>query len=232
MIWAKDYAEMCEKNTPEDMDLWNKQVMKELHDYFPKSINPSEEEIQELYKKDQDIIAIKYYYKDERHSPPAHSNPEDYGLTKKEAWSMRSRYLRARLKPVESSANYLRDRTVRAETKDKWFYMSLWNKENVLVKKLKSNIKYINKLILGEKKQLEPFDIPALKAIPIDTIVEVNRAGKFRVRDEKTPSAHWYKNDNSWVDFGNDNKKHDVIDLIQIIHKCNFIEACKILSCG
>jgi hypothetical protein len=84
-----------------------------------------------------------------------------------------------------------------------------------------------NGLKIDESKD---FDIPTLKAIPLTDFVEVNRAGFFRVRlDDKTPSCKYYKDTNTWVDFGGDNKRHDVIDLICVLHNINFREACLFL---
>lgn len=75
------------------------------------------------------------------------------------------------------------------------------------------------------------FDITYLKTIPIDLFVDVNRAGFFRVREgDKTPSCKWFKNENTWVDFGGDNQRHDVIDLIMITKTLDFIGACRFLS--
>jgi hypothetical protein len=74
------------------------------------------------------------------------------------------------------------------------------------------------------------FNIGQLKQVPIDQVVQVDARNKFKIRDERTPSCHWYKYDNTWVDFGSDNKKHDVIDLVMMVNNCGFIDACRILS--
>lgn len=83
----------------------------------------------------------------------------------------------------------------------------------------------------GEIDRSKDFDISYLKTILISDFVDINRAGFFRVRpDDKTPSCKWYKEDNTWVDFGGDNQKHDVIDLIMLIKNLDFTSACRFLS--
>jgi hypothetical protein len=81
-----------------------------------------------------------------------------------------------------------------------------------------------------EGRQPISYDIASIKQIPINTLVEVNSAGFFKVRDEKTPSCKWYKDENVWVDFGGDNRKHDNIDLYCILYKCDVKTALRELS--
>jgi len=111
------------------------------------------------------------------------------------------------------------------------FMCGLWSELSAAEKKLKVKLKYMtNAHKQLPANNLPTFNIARLKEIPINTIVEVNSAGFFKVRDEKTPSCKWYRDNNTWVDFGDDNKQHDVIDLVMLLNKCSFIEACKRLS--
>lgn len=115
------------------------------------------------------------------------------------------------------------------------YLMSVYNDICDDIEKLKNKISYLKR----KEEAIEngyavpgsrDFDIPYLKSIPITNFVEVNRAGFFKIRNEKTPSCKYYKDENSWVDFGDDNKKHDVIDLICALHKISFREACLFLE--
>lgn len=95
------------------------------------------------------------------------------------------------------------------------------------IKKLERDLYFLDhkEEILSRKGS---FDIQYLKTIPIDNFVEVNRAGFFKIRDEKTPSVKYYRDRNTWHDFGT-GENGDVIDLIMKLKGYNFQEACNFL---
>lgn len=97
------------------------------------------------------------------------------------------------------------------------------------ITKAKTKLKYLTSRH-PQGVSRKSYDIAAIKQIPIDTLVEVNRAGFFRVREgDKTPSCKWYKDKNTWHDFGSD-EGGDVIDLYQKLNKCTLIQALRALS--
>lgn len=88
-------------------------------------------------------------------------------------------------------------------------------------KKLQSRIKYMN----TDKK-----DIETAKQVPITQFIEFNSAGfAFCVwHKEKTPSAKYYKQNNSIYCFSCA-RKGDVIDVVQAQHNCTLPKALKII---
>lgn len=154
-----------------------------------------------------------------------HANPQDYGITSQEATAMRLRYI-----------NGLRDE--QTTIVQKWRVFWLNNQNNWFIewqyKENLNKLEVLNKQLYfiknQQKDKMKPFDMMFIKSIPINTIVKVDRNNKFKVRNEKTASCHWYKDSNTWVDFGGDNKRHDVIDLVMHIYNLSFVEACKKLS--
>lgn len=115
------------------------------------------------------------------------------------------------------------------------YYLRLFEETRLELYKLNKKIAYAKKIekIVSTGGTIDAqkyFDIPYLKTIPIENFVEINRIGFFKIRNEKTPSCKWYKEDNTWVDFGGDNQKHDVIDLVMILQGLDFPSACRSLS--
>lgn len=169
-----------------------------------------------------------------------HSNPDDYGLTELDSVKMKLSLINKKIKPIKDRIERLSTLLAFEKSKDSISFglLILEDDQNELEKLEKQRRIYI-----GIKKDLKDndrnslevlynkkFNIEKLKNVPIDNFVEVNGQGKFKIRDEKTPSCYWYKNDNTWVDFGGDNRKMDVIDLVQKLHKIDFISACKLLN--
>jgi hypothetical protein len=150
-------------------------------------------------------------------------------------WKDEDFRLRYDKKAAVRAVNWYTEKTVFDDKNRDYWLMGL-EEANERLSKLEKKINYrkhIKEIIEsgGEIDRSKDFDIPYLKTIPISDFVEINRAGFFRVRDEdKTPSCKWYKEDNTWVDFGGGNQKHDVIDLIMILKGFNFVEACRFLS--
>lgn len=66
------------------------------------------------------------------------------------------------------------------------------------------------------------YDIKSLKSIPIPDVlarfgIEVNHAGFFAIRNERTPSAKYYRNTNTYCDFGMHNDGGDVLKLYAVL---------------
>lgn len=121
------------------------------------------------------------------------------------------------------------------DDKNSEYLMLLYDEATAEIIKINRRLDYLKRrneveAAGGVMPKSRDFDIAALRTIPISDFVEVNRAGFFKVRDEKTPSCKYYKDENMWVDFGGDNQRHDVIDLICLLHKCNFRDACLFLE--
>lgn len=164
---------------------------------------------------------------------PKHDNPEDYGLTKEEAYKMRLRYLRQQKKEVETEKNRLYALILRTSPQERWCPQMFWEEQLKQFNKLEANIRHITLLIEG-KAQRKDYDIERLKEIPIGNVFDTTAAGFFitnPLRNERTPSnsLHWDKNKNTWTDFGS-GEYGDVIDMVQKVNKCSFIKACEILS--
>jgi hypothetical protein len=169
-----------------------------------------------------------------------HSNPVDYGLTELDVIKIKLSLINKKIKPIKERIERLSTSLPFEKSKDSIsFGLSILEDDQNELEKLNKQKKiYIgikNDLMNNDRNSLEnlyknKFDIERLKQIPLDNFVEINRQGKFKVRDEKTPSCHWYRDSNTWVDFGGDNRKMDVIDLVQKLHKIDFISACKLLN--
>lgn len=66
------------------------------------------------------------------------------------------------------------------------------------------------------------YDIKSLKSIPIPDVlarfgIGVNHAGFFAIRNEHTPSAKYYRNTNTYCDFGMHNDGGDVLKLYAVL---------------
>lgn len=63
------------------------------------------------------------------------------------------------------------------------------------------------------------YDLERIKEIPLKEVLEdygvvVDSYGKFKLREEKTPSCKWYPKTNSYYDFG-DSSGGNVIELVK-----------------
>lgn len=157
-----------------------------------------------------------------------HSNPQDYGLTQDWAYRRRLLFLRNSLAPIKESLSIINKQLLTCSRSEQWFPLMYWKDFDAKHQKIENNIRYVRALLSGAKEKYS-YDLVALKQIPIDTIVEVNSAGFFKLRDEKTPSCKWYKEKNTWHDFGS-GEHGDVIDLIMKLNNCTFQEACRLLT--
>ena len=153
--------------------------------------------------------------------PTKEEYQKTFGITDQKSAQLRRQYLATKLNEAISYKNVLLSRVARDPRS-----AVIWSDKFEEVDKEIAR----TTAALSHNGAYARFDVQALKQIPIDRIVQVNSMGKFKIRDEKTASAHWYKSDNSWVDFGSDNRRHDVIDLVMIIEGLDFYKACKYLS--
>lgn len=169
------------------------------------------------------------YKEERRNNPVIHNSPEDYGLTKEEVYKIKLRYLKTKRKPIALRVEKFSRKAMLSIGTHKDFYLDLWGEAKDKLDRLDYNIDYLKGLISGRVKAGKTYNVESLKKVPIDKIIEVNSAGFFKLRNEKTPSCKWYKETNRWHDFGSD-EGGDVIDLVSKINDCSFREACKILS--
>lgn len=170
----------------------------------------------------------------------AHSNPSDYGLTDLDVVKFKISILNQKIKPIKERIERMSTALAFDKSKSSVEFglhileddereLEKLSKKLKIYQQIKKDLKDNNRDSL-EKVYGNKFDIERIKQVPLDNFVEINPQGKFKVRDERTPSCHWYKNNNTWVDFGGENRKMDVIDLVMILHKLDFISACKMLN--
>lgn len=164
-----------------------------------------------------------------------HSNPADYDLSDSEARDLKIKYLtRQKARLVKQLKELTIDMALEVENKMNmlgqvryWYFELIYNDVLSKLEKINKNMLFMASPASNNRPR---FNISQLKQVPIDQIVQVDARNKFKIRDERTPSCYWYKYDNTWVDFGGDNKKHDVIDLVMLVNHLDFIGACKYLS--
>jgi len=100
-------------------------------------------------------------------------------------------------------------------------------------RKIKQNRFYISSLKPAKKISADKIteqDIQRAKEVPIETFIEINRAGFAHCpfHEDKTSSLRVYKNENRWYCFSC-NAGSDVIDLVCMMNKLTFLEAVKFL---
>lgn len=145
----------------------------------------------------------------------------------------RLKKLRAEYRVEKSETDRLNLIVLNADPGERWLPLSYWREHFDKTNKLSRKIKHLNLLIKGEASD-NNFDVERLKEIPIGDIYETVSTGFFLnnpLRKERSPSnsLHWNRSTNRWTDYGS-GEYGDVIDLVQKVNKCSFIEACKILS--
>ena len=160
---------------------------------------------------------------------PEHRDPELFGITQERVARIKISNYRAQRSELEQDIERLRILLAQSSGDDFLFFHDVYQDKMTEFRKINSNISYLKNLLAGNVDEKEKFDINRLKAIPIDQLVEVNAAGFFKIRDEKTPSVKWYKPTNRWTDFGT-GESGDSIDLIMKLRNCDFYTACKYLS--
>ena len=153
---------------------------------------------------------------------------------------MRRRYLKSQLIYNKDNLDRFIGFYATALPNDLWYLDDVTNELKEICKKLKTSINWLTKRIkecnLPPEKQSKSksYDLDMLRAIPIRQVlsnynIKVNRAGFFKLRNERTPSAKIYDNNNNFYDFGS-GEGGSVIDLIMILENIDFKEACNILS--
>ena len=121
--------------------------------------------------------------------------------------------------------------------KDKWFFFILRDfyvdqlKEG-REKRIKRSYFYLSALkpidpITASDKITEQ-DIIRAKEVPIESLLEINRAGfaSCPLHKDDHASLRIYKDTNRWWCFSHQ-EGGDVIDLVMLLHKCLFVEAVK-----
>lgn len=164
--------------------------------------------------------------KNTRPEVPKHNDPSDYGLSREDAIKARLRYLRHILKREECTFNLCQH--VLLTNYSEWTELQLVESGKQL-DMIRNKIKSETNRLKNPGRKAMSYDIASIKRIPIDTLVEVNSAGFFKVRNEKTPSCKWYRTENRWQDFGS-GIGGDVIDLYRIINNCDTKTAMKELN--
>ena len=158
-----------------------------------------------------------------------HRDPSLFGITQERVARIKISNYRARKNELELDLERLRILLAQSEGDDQMFFNDIYQEKMTELRKINSNIVYLKNLLIGNVDEKERFDIARLKQIPINTLVEVNAAHFFKLRDEKTPSAYWYKAANRWSDFCTQ-ESGDTIDLVMKLQNCDFYTACKYLS--
>lgn len=161
------------------------------------------------------------------YKPPIHNKPELFGLTEKDAINMRIRALRADKHELEAEYAEIKGLYLRGERPYGYLTMnSLQERIDKLSKAIHFNRQRLNGDITNQ-----PFDLTALKQIPLDRITKINANGffqtnPFRTENEPSNSLHWNKNNNTWYDFAS-GQHGDSVDLYMKINNISFRQACK-----
>lgn len=163
----------------------------------------------------------------ESHKNCIHNNPEDYWLSEKEVLQMKRRFLIWKIIEEFDWINVyeipLSDWSDVVKNSNE-----LLAKEHIdLMNKYIKSVYFVTKRMHKEVED-KSFDVERIKEVPIENFVEINNQWFFRIRDEKTPSCKYYKDKNTWHDFGS-GKWWDVISLIMEKDGVSFREACKII---
>jgi hypothetical protein len=160
-----------------------------------------------------------------------HSNPDDYGLTRKDTILARLRYLRSKLKEAEKDYRFWNSELLNNYC---WFSEQRVLECQRVFNKLEKDITFnVARLKYKEDKHIV-YDISVIKTIPLNKITEILPSGFFAInpfRNETVPSnsLHWDKKTNRYHDFG-DGRSGDVIDLYMKINNCDTITALRELS--
>lgn len=99
------------------------------------------------------------------------------------------------------------------------------------IEEKKEQVKYYEKFLTtlsNRTNAMTETEIIYVKAIPMDQFIEFGRDGKANCpwHEDKTPSLHWYKKNNTVYCFGCE-KGGDTIAVIRKLHGLSFIDAVK-----
>lgn len=123
---------------------------------------------------------------------------------------------------------------------EQWIHEMNEERTAELIKKAQRQLRRFQMLQTGVWRAVDdrqPFDIGAIKSVPIETIMPSNAVYKSGDRwtyrcplhNEKTGSFIWYKSKNTYHCFGCQ-ENGDIIDLYQKINHCDFVTACRALT--
>lgn len=148
-----------------------------------------------------------------------HANPADYGLSIEEAKKMRLAELQRMRKIAQWRVSEGVRLKVNARPQDKWFVdASLTDWQNEL-DALDRQIRF-----LKANRNTPLVDLETIKeCVKIRDVlnaagVKIERNNTFKIRDERTPSAHFNEKKNLWYDFGS-SEGGSVIDLYMKLYK-------------
>lgn len=162
-----------------------------------------------------------------------HQDPSLYGLDTNFINSACDRYRTHQKKQYEQEESRLlsqrvfwTDKLRQGTNGGDWFIKWRVTETEDSLYRVRNRLRYLSM----PKKELQSIDIALVKSVPIGNIYDTTAAGFFvnnPLRQEKSPSnsLHWNKNNNTWKDFGSD-ERGDNIDMVMRDKKCGFKEAC------
>lgn len=164
---------------------------------------------------------------------------EIFSITEKEALTIRRRYMLSKKKHYEERINSALHLRLCTGVGSLWFVDDILRGQRSLLGKLVRALEFNSRRIKEadlpptERTQGVCYDKDAAKTrscrhILEDHGVEIIR-GKFKLRNERTPSCALYANDTRWQDYGS-GEGGDVIDLYMKLNNCDFVTAIKELQ--
>ena len=163
----------------------------------------------------------------------AHADPALFGLTAREADAIRMRYLRSSRKECSDRRSGLLKLKLSLDSKDKWLPEMLIDGLDDELDKLERGMAFIRRKQDSGGRQA--IDVELLKSsVPIRLVLELFHVAVynrffFKVRNERTPSAHFNEAKNVWYDHGA-STGGSVIDLYMALAQCDLYTAIKELA--
>lgn len=167
---------------------------------------------------------------------PSHGNPDDFGITQREASLSRIRYLRQQLEEAEVRVAALK-KVWLEEVDARWLIEEYLSTVMDEANKIRAQIKFQQDLASGKEIKIEVFDKDALKKVKIDQFV-TNQNNKRRTSNGTLYCCEFHNDSNPSMYVYNDNHYHcytceangDVIKFIMDKEKMTFAQACKYLK--
>jgi hypothetical protein len=176
-----------------------------------------------------ELAEINWLIKTGQISQPAviHNKPELFNLTEEKAVKIRLNRLRQQIKTLKDEYSAVKCQYLQG--KREFAYITL-NSLQGKIDKIEKNIHFLKARLRGDIVN-QPFDLEALKKVPISSITKINANNFFQVnpfRQEKEPSnsLFYYKAQNRAQDFAT-SKSYDAIDVYMAVNQCDFKTACK-----
>lgn len=187
---------------------------------------PEEEKLNSVQKTFLDALDLipKFFKERGIHFEPIDLFKYTIIMKQLEHRSLLKKNINDQLKTINQAINYFREKTYNISDTEKLMYESLietlGEKKQELTKRL--NMKKLSK---------EEMDLTNVKAYPIDSILEFNRAGftKCLWHSDKSPSLKYYQKQNKVYCFAGCGSK-DVLDCVQAIKSCTLKEAINFLK--